>query len=921
MLQLRKRNPDRSALDVEFEEATDDRPERTPLADLLDIAAIEPHGLIVTSSGRYVRMLALDRVPNLFSAPDVDLESVLESREALCGSIPDNQEVLFLINRDPMPAALVGAEDTAVARAVAQHDLRLEDRDSARTRLRLNQMTAQTLELAATGDLGASWARHYAIVVWTPVAESMNERFADLRDRREEHAKVLDFTRHYEAASDSADFLATVSAILSDQEVVTRRVDGPEALSLTWERLHPAAGPHPEPERLAALCAPIIEQQPAAAAARRAELVNELCAGLPDYEIPEAGIDNNDPRWLRHSDGTLEEVLYLSRQPQTTDPWWLDSLSLTSLSSTLLVRIRPHERAITRMKISANARRKNDVLDTQERKGRRVTREDLRVIEEVEAAEDDMAQRAGATIYSVGIYVSLRCTWGDQDALKRTASRRAKEFSSSVDARLMRGYRTNLRGFVSTLSLGEDRLKRTTKWAHRNTANLIPLSSSRCAHDVGIPLGISIPHGTLERFDPFDTRSGTHVTVVSGGSGKGKTFTTNSLLLRAVSQGMRLIIVDRSSAAGPNGRRVGSHYDPILSLIPGSARVSIGADEHSARINPWDVADVANPPIERVEALLAIHSLLIGEAIGDNTTDKRLTADDRALLANGIAAVYERCARENRAPTESLLIDELKRELAQHTDDGMRSRITSLLVRLQAYWGDGLLAYLLDRPTNVPTDSPALLFDIAGVPDPILPAVLTIAMTYIDAEAERLQALRQSGASDSPGYFDTLCALVEEGWKVTKTRAGAEWMDEEARRSRHLGFWLIFITQQLIDLQGEGGEALLGQAAALIIHKSKSGTVDPIAKAAGLTDSDLRQIRRLTTKKGEHADAFVVTEAGRGTIRVSLSSAEYWAIASDPRRDQPLRTRALDETGGDPWAAIGLLTDPAWHESQHLQAA
>ncbi len=67
------------------------------------------------------------------------------------------------------------------------------------------------------------------------------------------------------------------------------------------------------------------------------------------------------------------------------------------------------------------------------------------------------------------------------------------------------------------------------------------------------------------------------------------------------------------------------------------------------------------------------------------------------------------------------------------------------------------------------------------------------------------------------------------------------------------------------------------------------------------------------TRKGEWSDAFVVTGMGRGRIRVALSSPEYWAIAADPLRDQPLRARALEETGGDPWQAIGLLCDPAWH--------
>jgi hypothetical protein len=42
------------------------------LADVLPIALIEPDGLIVTTDGRYVRVLECDRVPNtITAAPEV----------------------------------------------------------------------------------------------------------------------------------------------------------------------------------------------------------------------------------------------------------------------------------------------------------------------------------------------------------------------------------------------------------------------------------------------------------------------------------------------------------------------------------------------------------------------------------------------------------------------------------------------------------------------------------------------------------------------------------------------------------------------------------------------------------------------------------------------------------------------------------
>ncbi|MDQ8045758.1 MAG: hypothetical protein REI11_14225, partial [Patulibacter sp.] len=373
--------------------ASKPRPAGGGLGDLLDIAAVEPRGLVLTSSGRYVRVLALDRVPNLFSANDQERADAMGARQALCASIPDGQELAFMVCRDPLPAEQVGAQDARAVRDAARRDLDEGHPESARARLRLAAMTDATIELASSGDQGASFARHYALAIWTPNADGLRERVDDLLGRRQEHARVIEFGRHYEAASASAEFVNQVAASLSDQGVGVRRVEGPEVLELLWERLHPAAGAHPRPDRLRDVCAPVLEQSGRAAARRRARLVDALCEGFEELDIPAAAIDDRDPRFVRHADGTLEEVVYLSRQPQSTDPWWLDPLSLTSLSSTLVVRIRPHERSLTRLKVSANARRKSDAIETEHRKGRRVTREDIRVAEEVEVVEDEMQRR------------------------------------------------------------------------------------------------------------------------------------------------------------------------------------------------------------------------------------------------------------------------------------------------------------------------------------------------------------------------------------------------------------------------------------------------------------------------------------------------------------------------------------------------
>jgi hypothetical protein len=86
------------------------------------------------------------------------------------------------------------------------------------------------------------------------------------------------------------------------------------------------------------------------------------------------------------------------------------------------------------------------------------------------------------------------------------------------------------------------------------------------------------------------------------------------LAARFASQGGRIYITDRSATPDDRGDTHGTgHYDTLLSLVPGSKRVQLGTP-HGAVICPWDVPSVDSVPDQKVEFLLALHALLIGEA-------------------------------------------------------------------------------------------------------------------------------------------------------------------------------------------------------------------------------------------------------------------------------------------------------------------
>jgi len=264
---------------------------------------------------------------------------------------------------------------------------------------------------------------------------------------------------------------------------------------------------------------------------------------------------------------------------------------------------------------------------------------------------------AQAALYSVSISFAVRQPDGEAETLDEVLSALAREFSGLTDARVLRGRWLNVDGFVLTLPIGIDRLRATRRYAHRNIAHCVPLASAASGFQTGLLLGWSDPQRLLVRVNPFDSLLQTHVTLMCVPSGGGKTVATNALLARAISQ-MRGFIVDRSSTASEDrsGRGQG-HYEALIDLVPGARKIYLGTGT-GAVICPWDTPDPANVPGEKIECLKALHALLFGERHGE---DRELSALDDALIARGIDAVYERCAKTGERPRETLLAQELTR--------------------------------------------------------------------------------------------------------------------------------------------------------------------------------------------------------------------------------------------------------------------
>jgi hypothetical protein len=889
------------------------------LGSVLPVSLVEPDGLIVTTDERYVRVIECDRVPNTITADPSELRRIEDCFAHLCRIIPDRQGLVVLAQTDPVPIADALAADIRATETAAARDRLAGQPALAAARVRLMAATRQTVRAAAGAEQPAVAARWWVVVPYRPVIDDSREQLramaAGARGRT-----LLD--THCNAAIESLRLMRQVEGVLRRAGIDTWPLDGTQALSLLWERLHPAAELSEDDEKqLLAQLAGVCEVAEATSLEEASELRHAILRAV--CGSPSATIDNGEhPAWLRHHDGTLEETIHLATPPLATDPSWLAHLLSCPLPATLAVHIGVGVRSREKHRQRRRWQRLRAAVRYKERRDRLVGSDEEDALEEAAVMDAELAAQVGATVYDVGIYCSLRDPRGDAESFDRVVKQTCSDFHAFTNARVVRGRHLALQGFTGTLPLGIDPLRATRRYAQRNIAHCVPLTSSRCGCPGGLILGTADPGGTIERLDPYDRQFATTLTLIVGKGGGGKTVTSILLACRFIAQGGRIYITDRSATPDDRGDGTGTgHYDTLLSLIPGGRRVQLGT-AHGAVICPWDVPDVGHVPDQKLEFLLALHALLIGEAHDAEGLVRTLDADEEALLRDAITAVYARCAEHHERPREQLLIDALRdRQLHGELTGANADKLQSLLLRLGPYGQTGTLAHIADARTTVDEDAPIVLFDFTGLSDRLAPALTLAVADYVEWHVHRLRRARVAGELDGHGPWAGKSQLIiEEGWKPLSSPAAGAWLNEYARRARHYALWLTFITQFFRDFDSEQGRSMLSNHAVALCLPNERRDLEHARDSLALTDTDIAEITSLPSQKGSYSTLYMISKRGRGAVRVAPGAPEYWIASSNPELDQPLRHAALKETAGDAWRALTRLCDPAWHEQRQRQA-
>jgi hypothetical protein len=858
--------------------------------DLAAVEAIDRTGLLVTTEGAFVRVLRVTP-PNPLILSAEDRQAVAAGFCHLIGRLRPEQSVQFCVDARPVRLEDLLADARREVEAVAgpppNRDRAARDA-TALSRWRLYAAMEESLSQHADEQAAVELSA-YVVIPYLPRQHVAHAALANLRRGRLLTAPLArSVAAHRRAVRESQAHVDQLRSELDALGLPVTQLDGEQVVELLWARFNPTksdAGRRP--------AAATVEVLGELDSVRDREMARQVALTLRE-RIAASSLDLKRERHVVEVDRDLEQVIYCATTAHQTTMGWLMGAMMTRQPYTLSVFVHALDRRRERQKIKLGHRRLFGINRGAEARGRVPDFDRYAQEHEYQQLLVEMAGHDRANVFQTSVYQAIRAPGPEPDAasLGEAVDFCVEQLESVSDCKVNRGEFRQPELWASTLPLGRDVARRVRKYATRNVGDTVPLIGTSCGSPTGIPFAFADPGRTVERLNPYDAEHANHTLLICGRGGSGKTMTANVILSRAIAHGARAFVLDRAG-----------HYEILTRLVEGAQQIVLGADDSPYAINPWDVPDPREVSREKISFLISLHSLLMG--------DEGLDKAEIAQLGEAIRAVYAKAATlENETPRESMLRDELQ-AMAEHNQAqgavDVAVMLRNLAMRLNEYCQDGTYAYLLDRETTVPLDSPLVVFDTRRCPQDVLRPVMFSLMEYVTNAVERHWTAHRARSAEpgAPLFVGRSIMLIDEAWHIVGRSETGEYANDLARRARHLGLVLIVMSQQLSDFDTEHGLALLQNSTMQMLLAQHPNEIPFIRDALRLSEEEARLVGRLKTVKGSHAQMLWINGTrGRGRVALRIGPTEYWCFTSDQGADAPLREAKLVEHVGDVWAAI-----------------
>ena len=862
--------------------------------ELLPVEAIDRTGLAITGEGAFVRVLQVSP-PNPLILSAQERARIARGYCHLVSWLRADQRLQFYVHSRPVNLKdILSAAREQVSYTSGEPPASLDggEESLALSRWRLYAGMEQSLRLHAD-EQAAVETSFYVVCPHVPARRGGRELLRELRPRPHGLLRgplTRGLKAHRRAARESLAFTETVRAELESLSIPSRLVNGEQFAALLWTRFNPTQADRgmrtPRMTEIVGELDGEVDRREAKEVARR---LREAIAQSPlDFERSHHHVE---------IDHDVEQTIWVATTAEHTQMGWLMGAMMNRQPFTLSVHVRALDRRRERTRLKMHYRRVFAINRGAEAHGRVPDFDRYAQEQETSHLLRDMAGSERTNLFDVSMYLSSRALGPEPDlaALGEAVDFCAEALSSTSDAAVNRGAHHQRRLWPSTLPLGRDLASYSRVYATQNVGDCVPLAGTGCGSPSGVPFAFASPGRTLERLDPTDRVHDNQTVLVSGKSGSGKTMMVLTLLARFIALGIGpVFVIDRAR---------GGHFRTLTGLVHGARHLDIGSEDSQWAINQWDTPDQAVVPREKVAFLIALHSAMMGE--------EGLTVLERSQLAAAIRQVYADAHEQGVKARESMLHSELLARAAREAKEGaveVGAALRNLAERLGEFCGQGAYSYLLDRETNIPSDSPLVVFNTEPCPEAILGPVMLSIVEYVTRQVKRHHQENEhlSGAPDVPRLRLLPVLSIDEAWhKVASPEAGV-YLADLARRARHLGLLIFIITQALSDLNTKHGLPLLvNHAIVLMLKQRDAAELEFTREALGLTEEQQAIVGSLETVDGRYAEVFWLNGArGRGRARFPVGAAEYWTFTNEPLRDTPARNAMIAKHDGDVWAAI-----------------
>lgn len=395
----------------------------------------------------------------------------------------------------------------------------------------------------------------------------------------------------------------------------------------------------------------------------------------------------------------------------------------------------------------------------------------------------------------------------------------------------------------SNLAFPNAQVKERTKCIKSsNLADFLPLYGPWVGHQDPKIL-LRSPMGSLIQFNPF-SRSLTNANqIISGGSGSGKSFLTNLLLIQMLKEDPLVYIVD-----------IGGSYKKTCENLSGQY-IPLGVDS-GLSLNPFDLApDETKPSSEKIKFLLALI-----ESMTKEESEIRLRKLERSELEEAILNIYE--------SYEKPRLEHLKNLLLEHKNP----EICRLGKILNTWCGDTPYGRLLDRESNVDLHNSTVCFDLKGLE------------AYPDLQKSCLLIISDLVLRNSQKDRSRMKFLVfDECWALLEGE-GAQFIGSIFRTCRKYFMSCIAISQNIDDFaQSSVASAIMTNSSIKWILRQKGADKQRLKSVLELNETEIHHISSLRQEKGLYSEAFLMAEDQKSIVVIESIPEEYWLATTDPK--------------------------------------